>query len=86
MRRGRGELPTRLSGRPADAILPDGVERQSESSGKSKLGSGGAAESAAINSDLVIVIGAWPLLAPHLRAIIVDMARDATAKASKRVP
>jgi hypothetical protein len=62
-----------------------GSETLPKSSGKAVVSSSGAAESAAIDSALSIVITAWPVLAPHSRSIIVGMARKAAAKASKRL-
>jgi hypothetical protein len=61
-----------------------GLALTAKSSGKSLLSSGGAAESAAVDAELSIVIGAWQLFAPHSRSIIVGMSRKAAEKAEKR--
>lgn len=41
--------------------------------------SSGAAESAAVDAELAIVIDAWESLAPEMRSAIVDIVRTAAA-------
>src|SRR6478735_8324175 len=47
---------------------PVGAEHPSESSGKSNIASSGAAESAAVDAELAIVIDAWESLGPEIRS------------------
>ena len=58
---------------------PVGDEHPSESSGKSDVASCGAAESAAVDAELAIVIDAWESLAPEMRSAIVDIVRTTAA-------
>jgi hypothetical protein len=48
-----------------------GLALTAKSSGKSLVSSSGAA----VDADLPIVIGAWPLLTAHSRSIIIGIAR-----------
>jgi hypothetical protein len=52
-----------------------GPATTTKSSGKTLSGMSGAAESAALDADLAIVVGAWPLLGAHAKSIIIGMAR-----------
>jgi hypothetical protein len=54
-----------------------GPEAPAELSGKMQIVSIGAAESAALDREFAIVSGAWLLLTPHCRSIIVGMCRKA---------
>jgi hypothetical protein len=56
-----------------------GAEHPSESSGKSDVASCGAAESAAVDAELAIVIDAWEGLTPEMRSAIVDIVRTTAA-------
>jgi hypothetical protein len=58
---------------------PVGDEHPSESSGKSDIASSGAAESAAVDAELAIVIDAWENLAPDLRSAIIEIVRATAA-------
>ena len=58
---------------------PVGAEHSSESSGKSDVASSGAAESAAVDAELAIVIDAWENLAPDLRSAIIEIVRTTAA-------
>ncbi len=53
---------------------------QAESAGRALVRSNGAAESAAIDAELAIVIQAWQLLAPDSRSVIVGMSRKAAQR------
>ena len=50
-----------------------------KSSGKSPLSFSGAAESAAVDAELAIVIDAWESLAPDLKSAIVAIVRKTAA-------
>jgi hypothetical protein len=52
-----------------------GLAPAAKSSGNSLLSSSGAAESAAVDAEFAIVIGAWPLLTAHSKSIIIGIAR-----------
>jgi hypothetical protein len=58
---------------------PVGDEHLAESSGKSDIASSGAAESAAVDAELAIVIDAWESLGPAMRVAIVDIVRKAAS-------
>ena len=58
---------------------PVGAEHPSESSGKSDVASSGAAESAAVDAELAIVIDAWESLGPEMRSAIIEIVRTAVA-------
>ena len=58
---------------------PVGAEHPSESSGTSDATSSGAAESAAVDAELAIVIDAWESLGPEMRSAIVDIVRTTAA-------
>jgi len=49
-----------------------------KSSGNTLVAPSGAAESAAIEAELAIVIHAWSMIAAHSRSIIVGIARNAS--------
>ncbi len=53
----------------------------SKSTVKTPVPPGGAAESAAVDPGLLLVIKSWPVLTPHFRSTIVGMARQAAADA-----
>lgn len=59
---------------------PVGDEHLSESSGKSEVESGGAAESAAVDPDLAAVIDAWTTLTARSRSRIVGIVRKVLPK------
>jgi hypothetical protein len=58
---------------------PVGAEHPSESSGKSDVELSGAAESAAVDAELEIVIDAWASLGPDLRSAIIEIVRTTAA-------
>jgi hypothetical protein len=64
-------------GLPVFRVGDVGLEPTDKPSGKPLVLSGGAAESAALDTDLAIVVGAWPLLAVSAKSIIVWIARNA---------
>lgn len=58
---------------------PVGDEHPSKPSGNPDIASSGAAESAAVDPDLAIVIDAWARLAPNLQSVIVGLIRKTVA-------
>jgi hypothetical protein len=64
---------------------PVGDEHLSESSGKSDVASSGAAESAAVDSELAIVIDAWDGLTPEMRSAIIGIVRNSSESNSGTV-
>jgi len=71
-------LGTRLA-----AISEAGVEHQSDSAEKTPLPPEGSAESGAVESDLAIVIEAWPMLSAQCRSKIRRLAREVLEKKSE---
>ena len=65
---------------------PVGTEHQSVSSGKTMVSSSGAAESAAVDVELAIVVGAWPLLTAHSRSIVLGIARKSAVRNQSELP
>ena len=76
------EVPAVVCERCGAQFVPDGTEQQLKSPEKTTVSSSSAAESAAIDAQLAIVIDAWPSIAPHSRSIMVGMARKAIEKAA----
>lgn len=58
-----------------ESVLPVGAERTSNSSANTLVSCFGAAESAALDPDLSIVVGAWPVLAADAKSAILGIAR-----------
>ena len=52
---------------------PRGAEHTSKPSGKSTISAEGAAESAAIDTDLVLIIASWPKLSDAVKAKVVEL-------------
>jgi hypothetical protein len=56
---------------------PIGAELPAKSSEKTTVSKNGAAESAAVDPDLDLIVNRWPILTPHAKATILGMVRKA---------
>lgn len=66
--------------------VDEGLDPQSKSSEKTDESARGGAESGALDPELSVVVGAWGKLTDRSKAVIIDMARRAIAKAANTIP